>query len=90
VYVPEAVRARIAEGTRATVTVSGRDGTLEGRVRELAHEAAFTPYYALTQHDRGRLSYLAEVVVSGPGADDLPTGVPVEVRFELETRSVAR
>jgi HlyD family secretion protein len=59
-------------------------------VRELAHEAAFTPYYALTQHDRGRLSYLAEVEISGPGADDLPTGVPVEVRFELETKAVAR
>ena len=90
VYVPEAVRARIAEGTRATITVSGRDGALEGVVHKLAHEAAFTPYYALTQHDRGRLSYLAEVEVSGPGADDLPTGVPVEVRFELETKSVAR
>ncbi|HTO06885.1 MAG TPA: HlyD family efflux transporter periplasmic adaptor subunit [Myxococcota bacterium] len=90
VYVPEAVRARIAEGTRATVTMSGRDGALEGQVRKLAHEAAFTPYFALTQHDRGRLSYLAEVEVSGPGTGDLPTGVPVEVHFQLETRSVSR
>jgi len=88
VYVPEAVRVRIAEGTRAQVIVTGRDGALEGRVRELAHEAAFTPYFALTQHDRGRLSYLAEVEVSGPGTENLPTGVPVEVRFELETKSV--
>jgi HlyD family secretion protein len=89
VYVPEAVRVRIAEGTRATVTVTGREGALDGRVRDLSHEAAFTPYYALTQHDRGRLSYLAEVDVSGPDVAMLPTGVPVEVRFELETRAVS-
>ncbi|HTO54787.1 MAG TPA: HlyD family efflux transporter periplasmic adaptor subunit [Myxococcota bacterium] len=89
VYVPEAVRVRIAEGTRASVTISGRDGALDGRVRDLSHEAAFTPYFALTQHDRGRLSYLAEVDVSGPDVATLPTGVPVEVRFELETRAVS-
>jgi len=53
-------------------------------VRKLSHDAAFTPYFALTQHDRGRLVYLAEVEVAGPAADALPTGVPVEVRFELE------
>jgi len=84
VYVPEAVRARIEPGTRASVTIAGRAGVVEGTVRKLSHDAAFTPYFALTQHDRGRLSYLAEVQVSGPAADDLPTGVPVEVRFELE------
>jgi HlyD family secretion protein len=89
VYVPEAVRARIASGTRARVRVAGRDGELDGVVRELAHEAAFTPYYALTQHDRGRLSYLAEVEVAGPGSEELPTGVPVEVRFELDTRAAS-
>lgn len=87
VFVPEAVRARIASGTRARVRVAGRDGELAGRVRALAHDAAFTPYYALTQYDRGRLSYLAEVEVTGPGTDELPTGVPVEVRFELDARS---
>ncbi len=84
VYVPEAVRARISNGTHARVRVGGRDGELDGRVRVLAHDASFTPYYALTQYDRGRLSYLAEVEVTGPGLDALPTGVPVEVRFELD------
>jgi HlyD family secretion protein len=87
VYVPEAVRARISTGTHARVRLAGRDGELEGLVRKLAHEASFTPYYALTQYDRGRLSYLAEVEVTGSGLEDLPTGVPVEVRFELDTRT---
>jgi HlyD family secretion protein len=89
VYVPEAVRARISTGTQARVRLAGRDGELAGHVRELAHDAAFTPYYALTQYDRGRLSYLAEVEVTGPGAEDLPTGVPVEVRFELGPAAAA-
>ncbi|MFI5314131.1 MAG: HlyD family secretion protein [Myxococcota bacterium] len=84
VFVPEAVRARISTGTHARVRVAGRDGELAGSVRELAHDAAFTPYYALTQYDRGRLAYLAEVEITGAGSEDLPTGVPVEVRFELE------
>jgi HlyD family secretion protein len=89
VFVPEAVRSRIAPGSAARVQIAGRDGELAGRVRELAHDAAFTPYYALTQYDRGRLSYLAEVEVTGPGAEDLPTGVPVEVRFDLGPAAAA-
>ncbi len=89
VYVPEAVRARISTGTPARVRVAGRDGELDGRVTKLAHDASFTPYYALTQYDRGRLSYLAEVEVTGPGLEDLPTGVPVEVRFELGARAAS-
>jgi HlyD family secretion protein len=86
VHVPEALRARLAAGARARVRVDGFDEPFEGRLRSVAHEAAFTPYYALTQHDRGRLSYLAEVDVTSPEAAALPAGVPVEVTFELETR----
>ena len=89
VYVPEPVRTRIASGTRARVKIAGLDGEFDGRVRTLAHDAAFTPYYALTQHDRGRLSYLAEVDLTGPDLERLPTGVPVEVRFELDQSAEA-
>ncbi len=89
VYVPEPVRARIANGSRARIRVAGLDGELDGTVRTLSHEAAFTPYYALTQYDRGRLSYLAEVEIDGKAGTELPTGVPVEVRFELTERAEA-
>jgi HlyD family secretion protein len=61
--------------------VDGIDGTLRGQVRYIAAQAAFTPYYALTQEDRGRLSYLAEVTIIDEKGADLPAGVPVEVRF---------
>lgn len=85
VYVPEPVRARIGSGSRARVQVAGLEAELDGRVRRLANEAAFTPYYALSQYDRGRLSYLAEVEIGGDATAELPTGVPLEVRFVLDS-----
>jgi HlyD family secretion protein len=80
VHLPEALRARLAVADAALVRLDGHAGEYRGRVRWIAGEAAFTPYYALTQHDRGRLSYLAEVELE-PGDAVLPAGVPVEVRF---------
>jgi HlyD family secretion protein len=83
VYVPEPVRARVVPGTVANVRVDGSDRTWRGRVRYVSAEAAFTPYYTLTQKDRSRLSFLAEVTLTDPEAQALPSGVPVEVRLEL-------
>ena len=37
-------------------------------------EAAFTPYFALTEHDRGRLSFLAKIDIVNAGSR-LPDGV---------------
>ena len=81
VYVPEPLRTRLEVGSPATVRMDGRPQTLDARVRWIASEAAFTPYFALTQRDRSRLSYLAEVVLTAEDADDVPVGVPVEVHF---------
>jgi HlyD family secretion protein len=50
-------------------------------VRYISAQAAFTPYFALTQKDRSHLSYLAEITLAGPAAADLPAGIPVEVTF---------
>ena len=81
VHVPEPLRTRIAGGTRASIALDGYQRTFPGRVRWIASDAAFTPYFALTQHDRSRLSYLAEVDLLGDDAHALPVGVPVEVTF---------
>ncbi len=51
------------------------------RIRMISAEAAFTPYYALTERDRGHFAYLAEIDLVGDAARDLPTGLPVEVTF---------
>ena len=86
VYVPEALRVRVAAGTPARIRVDGLEEPIEGRVRWVSSEAAFTPYYALTERDRGRLTYLAKVDLLTDRAR-LPDGVPVEVEFLVgETR----
>jgi HlyD family secretion protein len=82
VYIPESLRVQVKPGTGARVRVDGMSRVLDGRVRWVASEAAFTPYFALTEHDRGRLSYLAKVDILGE-PDRLPDGVPVEVELNL-------
>jgi HlyD family secretion protein len=82
VYVPEHLRARVTPGRGIDVRVDGAEGVLDGTVRWVSADATFTPYFALTEHDRSRLSFLAEIDV--PGAADLPSGVPLEVDFPGE------
>ena len=81
IYVPEPIRARVVPGLSAVIRADGVETEFAGSVRFVSSEAAFTPYFALTQRDRSRLSYLAEVALSGPDATGLPTGIPVEVDF---------
>lgn len=83
VYIPEHLRARIAAGTAGQIHVDGLDTPIAGRVRWVASEATFTPYFALTERDRGRLSYVAKVDIL-ENRDRLPDGVPVDVDFELD------
>jgi HlyD family secretion protein len=79
VYVPEHLRARVVPGVTLDVRIDGVDQEFTGRVRWVSADATFTPYFALTQHDRSRLSYLAEIDIEG--AEDLPSGVPLQVDF---------
>jgi len=70
-------------GTRAVVHVDGLTESIPGRVRWVASEATFTPYFALTERDRSRLTYLAKIDF----AEDrprLPDGVPVEVELLID------
>lgn len=79
VHVPEPVRARFIAGTHVQVRLDGQDQAFNGVVRYVSAEAAFTPYYALTQEDRSRLSYLAEIDLPDDAARDIPSGIPVQV-----------
>jgi len=83
VFVPETIRVQVKSGTPAVIHVDGLDEPLEGRVRWVSSESAFTPYYALTERDRGRLSYVAKVDITTQ-RDRLPDGVPVEVEFLID------
>ena len=80
-YVPEPLRARVSAGLEAQVTIDGVDRIYPGTVRYVASEASFTPYYSLTQRDRSRFSYVAEITLTAEEARDLPTGLAVEVDF---------
>jgi HlyD family secretion protein len=79
IHVPEPLRVRMTAGSRVAVSIDGVEGVLDGTVRFVSAEASFTPYYALTQKDRARLSYLAEVALDDERAATLPVGVPVQV-----------
>ncbi|MEX2122253.1 MAG: HlyD family efflux transporter periplasmic adaptor subunit [Woeseia sp.] len=88
VYVPEALRISVAPGTAARIWVDGLAEPIPGRVRWVSSDAAFTPYFALTERDRGRLSFAAKVDVDSKAAGRrLPDGVPVEVEFLPENRN---
>lgn len=81
VYVPEPMRAGLQVGSEALVRVDGIDGVFEGRIRHISSEASFTPFYSLTERDRSRLSYVAEIELGGDSAAALPAGLPVRVTF---------
>jgi len=83
VFVPETIRVHVSAGTPAAIYVDGLDEPLEGRVRWVSSESAFTPYFALTERDRGRLSYVAKVDITTQ-RDRLPDGVPVEVELLID------
>ena len=81
VYVPEPIRADVRVGSVARVHVDGRAEPLDGKVRMIRSEPGFTPYYALIGDDVARLSYLAEIELTGKNAQQLPAGLPVRVEF---------
>jgi HlyD family secretion protein len=82
VYVPEPQRAQLHAGQSLKVHVDGIAQPFTGTLRYIAGEASFTPYFALTQRDRSRLAYLAEIDLPEPAARDLPAGVPAEVPLD--------
>jgi len=82
VFVPEHLRTRVTPDESIDVRVDGEDRTFSGRVRWVSSDATFTPYFALTEHDRSRLSFLAEIDV--PEAAHLPSGVPLQADFPGE------
>jgi len=72
----------VHQGTPAKIYIDGQAKPFDGQVRMISSEAVFTPYYSLTERDRSRLSYLAEVVLSDDATRQLPSGMPVRVEFE--------
>jgi HlyD family secretion protein len=80
VYVPETSRVKIKVGQTLTIRIDGLMQNIKGKVRWIANEPAFSPYYALNQTDRARLMYLTEVQLPDT-QQALPNGLPVQVEL---------
>lgn len=83
VYVPERLRVHVRPGSAVELRVDGLDEPVSGRVRWVASEAQFTPYFALTERDRGRLTYESKIDLDVDG-ERLPDGVPVDAEFSTD------
>ncbi len=81
IYIPEPLRLQVEVGSVLPLRIDGMDTVLNGTVRRVAAEPSFTPYFALTERDRSRLSYVAEVALPEQSRR-LPEGLPVQVLFE--------
>jgi HlyD family secretion protein len=79
VFVPATVRTRVREGQELVLHVQGNPRDWHARVRSIARDPSFTPYYALTGDDASRLVYRAELLLTDADAADLPAGLPVQV-----------
>lgn len=79
VYLPEPWLGQIAVGDSVDVRVDGRPEPYAARVRHIESEPSFTPYYALSEQDRKRLSYVTEVDLLDSSAQALRVGIPVRV-----------
>ena len=85
IYVPESQRAFVHPGKQLDVRIDGVGARMQGTVLWVSSDASFTPYFALTEHDRSKLSYLAKIDL--PTAADLPAGLPLEVDFPRAVNS---
>ncbi len=78
VYVPQRSRLDFLKGQEKIIYIDGIEKPFNGVVSWVANEASFTPHYALTEKERSRLVYLAEVILKND-ASKIPSGIPAQV-----------
>lgn len=79
IYLPASALTRIKTDDIITVFADGIKHPIQGRVRNIRSQPAYTPFYALNERDRARLMYLTDIDLID--ANKLPTGLAVEVRL---------
>jgi len=80
VYIPEPIRIHIMPGDAARIWLDGVAEPYEGTVRMVTSDPVFTPFFALTERDRRRLSYVAKIYLSET-VRNVPAGLPVEAEL---------
>ncbi|MGH8553831.1 MAG: HlyD family secretion protein, partial [Methylococcales bacterium] len=79
-YIPEHLRAITIPGIPARIRIDGVSADFDGVVRSVQAQAVFTPFFTLTEGDRGRLRYIAKIDLKGD-VEKLPPGLPLQVFF---------
>ncbi len=79
VYIPQPWLSQINVGAAVDVFVDGDNTPLEGTVRHIESRPSFTPYFALAEEDRQRLTFVTQIDLPGERAHQLPVGIPVQV-----------
>jgi len=84
VYIPEPFRSRMLPGNQYALKIDGQQQNFSARLRTISSEPSFTPYFALYENDRSRLSYVAELDVTDTKAGELTAGTPVQLILETK------
>lgn len=79
VYVPEQFRSRMEPGTEYQLKIDGQEQLFTARLRSVSADPSFTPYFALSERDRSRLSYVAKLDLTDEKARNLTAGTPVQL-----------
>ncbi|MGV3002732.1 HlyD family secretion protein [Vibrio sp. E150_018] len=83
VYLPEQYKHSIQVGSSLMVHIDGVKQALRGKLRWISVDPAFTPYRNMTEEDRSRLVYLAEIDLPKE-ASQYAAGIPLQVDLESE------
>ncbi len=81
VYIPQPYMARLILGQKVSIAIDGFNQTVEGNLRWLSVDPVFTPYQSMSESDRSRLVYLAEIDLPD-SVSHLPSGIPVQMQLE--------
>ena len=76
-YLPAEALARFKVGDEVALWLDTQQTPIQGQIRFISPQAAFTPHYALHQQERSRLVYLTEVAL--PDSAALRSGLPVRL-----------
>lgn len=84
VYVPEPYRSTLTPGQNYQLRIDGQPDSYSAKLRTISAEASFTPYFALSEKDRSRLSFVAELDLIGEKGASLTAGTPVQLILEKQ------
>lgn len=82
VYVPEKYRSTMRPGQEYRLAIDGQQDHFSVRLRTISSDSSFTPYFALSEKDRSRLSYVAKLDVLDERGRELTAGTPVQLILE--------